>query len=127
MKVLVVEDSSSMRAYLTTILESGSESYDLEIVEAASGFEALKTLPHHKFDAILTDINMPDINGLELVRYVRESERHARTPLVLISTDARAADRERGLKLGADAYITKPFEPEELLAVVRKVLSAHSA
>ena len=64
---------------------------------------------------------------LELVRYVRESERHARTPLVLISTDARAADRERGLKLGADAYITKPFEPEELLAVVRKVLSAHSA
>jgi two-component system chemotaxis response regulator CheY len=70
---------------------------------------------------------MPDINGLELERYVRESERHARTPLVLISTDSRAADRERGLKLGADAYLTKPFEPEELLAVVRRVLSAHTA
>src|SRR5438094_4864827 len=77
MKVLVVEDSSSMRAYLTTILESGSESYDLEIVEAASGFEALKTLPHHKFDAILTDINMPDINGLELVSFLKNrSEEH---------------------------------------------------
>src|SRR5881398_1091863 len=71
MKILVVEDSSSMRAYLTTIIEGGTESYELEIVEAASGFEALKTLPHHKFDAILTDINMPDINGLELVSFLK--------------------------------------------------------
>ena len=69
MKILVVEDSSSMRAYLATIIEGGTESYDLEIVEAASGFEALKTLPHHRFDAILTDINMPDINGLELGQF----------------------------------------------------------
>src|SRR6266498_736599 len=65
MKILVVEDSTSMRAYLATIIEGGTESYDLEIVEAASGFEALKTLPHHHFDAILTDINMPDIHGLD--------------------------------------------------------------
>ena len=75
LKVLVVEDSCSMRAYLTTIIEGGTEAYDLEIVEAASGFEALKTLPHHKFDAILTDINMPDINGLELVSLPQEPPR----------------------------------------------------
>src|SRR5256885_7634265 len=85
MKVLVVEDSSSMRAYLTTILESGSESYDLEIVEAASGFEALKTLPHHKFDAILTDINMPDINGLELVSFLKNHPVYKTIPIMVIS------------------------------------------
>ena len=84
MKVLVVEDSSSMRAYLTTILESGSESYDLEIVEAASGFEALKTLPHHTFDAILTDINMPDINGLELVSFLKNHPVYRSIPIMVI-------------------------------------------
>jgi two-component system chemotaxis response regulator CheY len=91
MKVLVVEDSSSMRAYLTTILESGSESYDLEIVEAASGFEALKTLPHHKFDAILTDINMPDINGLELVSFLKNHPVYKTIPIMVISTESTTA------------------------------------
>ncbi|HZS38516.1 MAG TPA: response regulator [Polyangia bacterium] len=123
-RVLVVEDSTTMRGFVTATLESSG---GFQVTQAPSGFEALKILPRAQYDVIITDINMPDINGLELVRYVRESERHARTPLVLISTDARAADRERGLKLGADAYLTKPFEPEELLAVVRKVLSAHTA
>ncbi len=87
MKILVVEDSSSMRAYLTTIIESGTESYDLEIVEAASGFEALKTLPHHKFDAILTDINMPDINGLELVSFLKNHPVYRSIPIMVISTE----------------------------------------
>jgi two-component system, chemotaxis family, chemotaxis protein CheY len=123
-RVLVVEDSATMRGFVTATLESSGA---FTVTQAPSGFEALKILPRSQYDVIITDINMPDINGLELVRYVRESERHARTPLVLISTDARAADRERGLKLGADAYLTKPFEPEELLAVIRKVLSAHPA
>ena len=72
MKILLVEDSASMRSYLANIIESGTEDDDVEIVEAANGFEALKTLPHHKFDAILTDINMPDINGLELVSFLEQ-------------------------------------------------------
>ena len=63
---------------------------------------------------------MPDINGLELMRFVRESRRTRATPLIIISTDSREADRERGLALGADAYLAKPFAPEELLEVVRK-------
>src|SRR5438045_9751794 len=102
MKVLVVEDSSSMRAYLTTILESGSESYDLEIVEAASGFEALKTLPHHKFDAILTDINMPDLNGLELVSFLKNHPVYKSIPIIIISTDSTADDRRRSAALRPD-------------------------
>jgi len=126
MKVLVVEDSSSMRAYLTTILESGSESYDLEIVEAASGFEALKTLPHHKFDAILTDINMPDINGLELIRFVRQSAHHRQIAVLIISTQSAERDKKRGLALGADAFLAKPFSPEELRGAVVQSLSGRS-
>ena len=122
MKILVVEDSSSMRAYLTTIIESGTESYELEIVEAASGFEALKTLPHHKFDAILTDINMPDINGLELVQFMRKSELHKQTPILLISTQSSDRDRQRGLTLGADGYLAKPFTQEGLLQETRRHL-----
>ena len=88
MKILVVEDSTSMRAYLTTVIEGGTESYDLEIVEAASGFEALKTLPHHTFDAILTDINMPDINGLELVSFLKNHPVYKTIPIMVISTES---------------------------------------
>src|SRR5438094_8452746 len=114
MKVLVVEDSSSMRAYLTTILESGSESYDLEIVEAASGFEALKTLPHHTFDAILTDINMPDINGLELVSLLKNHPVYRTIPIMVISTEPSDEDRKRAAALGAEEYLLKPFQAGEL-------------
>ena len=124
MKILVVEDSSSMRAYLTTIIEGGSESYDLEIVEAASGFEALKTLPHHKFDAILTDINMPDINGLELIKFVRDSEHLRGTPVLIVSTQSGERDRERGLALGANRFLAKPFTPEALRDAVSKSLAS---
>jgi two-component system chemotaxis response regulator CheY len=121
-KVLVVEDSSSMRAYLTTILESGSESYDLEIVEAASGFEALKTLPHHKFDAILTDINMPDINGLELVSFLKNHPVYKSIPIMVISTESTDEDRKRAAALGAEEYLVKPFETAELIDKLRRLL-----
>jgi len=122
MKVLVVEDSSSMRAYLTTILESGSESYDLEIVEAASGFEALKTLPHHKFDAILTDINMPDINGLELVSFLKNHPIYKSIPIMVISTESTDEDRKRAAALGAEEYLVKPFETADLIDKLRRLL-----
>ena len=59
---------------------------------------------------------MPDINGLELIRFIRDSEQHKTTPLIIISTDGRDADRDRGLKLGANDYLIKPFAPEQLLA-----------
>jgi two-component system, chemotaxis family, chemotaxis protein CheY len=122
MKVLVVEDSSSMRAYLTTVLESGSEAYDLEIVEAASGFEALKTLPHHKFDAILTDINMPDINGLELVSFLKNHPVYKTIPIMVISTESTDEDRRRAAALGAEEYLVKPFQTGELMDKLRRLL-----
>jgi two-component system chemotaxis response regulator CheY len=121
MKILVVEDSSSMRAYLTTIIE-GTEVDDLEIVEAASGFEALKTLPHHRFDAILTDINMPDINGLELVSFLKNHPVYRSIPIMVISTESTEEDRRRAAALGAEEYLTKPFDAADLMEKLRRLL-----
>jgi two-component system chemotaxis response regulator CheY len=118
-RVLVVEDSATMRGFVTATLEAAGP---FSVTQAESGFHALKMLPRAHYDLIITDINMPDINGLELVRFIRDSEQHKRTPLIIISTDGREADRDRGLKLGANAYLTKPFSPEELLATANKLL-----
>ena len=122
MKILVVEDSTSMRAYLTTLIEAGTESYELEVVEAASGFEALKTLPHHKFDAILTDINMPDINGLELVSFLKNHPVYRAIPIMVISTEGTEEDRKRAAALGAEEYLVKPFQSGELVDKLRRIL-----
>lgn len=120
MKLLVVEDSHSMRAYLTTLLESEDE--ELEIIEASSGFEALKVLPHHELDAILTDINMPDISGLELVSFLKNHPTYKKIPIMVISTEASEEDRKRAESLGAEEYLVKPFEPEVLSDKLSKLL-----
>src|ERR1700674_1981140 len=99
MKILVVEDSSSMRAYLTAIIEGGAEAYDLEIVEAASGFEALKTLAHHKFGATLTAINTPAPNGLHLVSFLNNPPVYRTIPIMVISTESSDEDRRRAAAL----------------------------
>jgi two-component system chemotaxis response regulator CheY len=118
-RVLVVEDSATMRGFVTAALESAGP---YTVTQAESGFEALKCLPRARFELIITDVNMPDINGLELVRFIRDSETHKTTPLIIISTDGREADRDRGMKLGANAYLTKPFSPEKLLEIVRSLV-----
>jgi two-component system chemotaxis response regulator CheY len=122
MKILLVEDSASMRSYLANIIESGTEDDDVEIVEAANGFEALKTLPHHKFDAILTDINMPDINGLELVSFLKNHPIYKSIPIMVISTESTAEDRSRAEALGVEEYLNKPFEAPELVDKLRRLL-----
>src|SRR3989441_11950327 len=121
MKILLVEDSASMRSYLSNIIENGTDD-DVEIVEAANGFEALKTLPHHKFDAILTDINMPDINGLELVSFLKNHPVYKNIPIMVISTESTEEDRSRAEALGAEEYLSKPFEAPELVDKLRKLL-----
>ena len=108
-----------MRAFVVATLEAEG---NFDVVTAASGFEALKLLPRERFDILITDINMPDINGLELIRFVRDNPVHAKAPLVIISTDGAERDRDRGIKLGANAYLVKPFSPEVLLDTVRRVL-----
>ena len=119
-RILIVEDSETMRALLASTLEELEQ--PVKITEAASGFEALRCLPREPYDLIVTDINMPDINGLELVSFVRNSDAYRSIPLVIVSTEGSERDREKGLDLGADAYLVKPFEPEEIRDVVRDLL-----
>lgn len=118
-RVLVVEDSSAMRAFVRAALEEGG--IVQEVVEAESGFEALRILPREAFELAIVDINMPDVNGLELIRFMRSSDRHADTPLLIISSGASERDRERGLGLGANAYLAKPFTAEALVEAVQRL------
>ena len=119
-RILVVEDSSAMRAFVRAALEDAE--VVREVVEASSGFEALRILPRESFDLAVVDINMPDVNGLELIRFMRGSEAHRETPLLVISSEASERDRERGLTLGANAYLAKPFSAEALVSAVRALL-----
>jgi two-component system, chemotaxis family, chemotaxis protein CheY len=124
-RILVVEDSASTRSLVRAILEDPLFAADVgpvEVTEAQSGFDAMRWLPRTKFDLILTDINMPDVNGLELIHFIRRSEQYRSTPLVIISTQATERDVERGKKLGADAYVPKPFTPEALREACARVL-----
>ncbi len=119
-KILIAEDSPTMRALIVSTIDALG---DYETFEAANGFEALRLLPREKVDLIITDINMPDINGLELVSFIRNNENYKKTPLFIISTEGSERDREKGLALGADAYLVKPFTPDELQSLIQEYLS----
>lgn len=121
-RFLIVEDSATMRSLLASSLEDLPA--PTKIVEAESGFEALRFLPREDFDLVVTDINMPDINGLELVSFIKNNEKYASIPLVIVSTEGSERDREKGLGLGADAYLVKPFDPDDLRRVVTDLLAA---
>ena len=118
-KDLIVEDSKASREFIAATVEAIP---GLEAVQTASGFEALKILPRHRFELIITDINMPDINGLELINFVKKNPNYRDVPLFVITTEGREQDRERGLALGAAEYLVKPFSPESLEALVRRYL-----
>lgn len=129
-KILVVEDSAAARALVRSILEDASFSTGFggcEVVEASCGFDAMRLLPRDRYDLIITDINMADINGLELIKFIRKSEHHGTTPLMIISTQASERDIERGLALGANAYTPKPFTPDQLRAACGKLLTGDAA
>lgn len=119
-RILIVEDSSAMRAFVRAALEEAG--VVREVVEASSGFEALRILPREAFELAIVDINMPDVNGLELIRFMRGSEAHKTTPLLVISSESSERDRERGLSLGANAYLAKPFTAEALTGAVRALV-----
>jgi two-component system chemotaxis response regulator CheY len=126
-RVLLVEDSASMRAFVRTALESAAALGELEIAEAQSGFDALRLLPRGAWDLVITDINMPDINGLELISFIKKSEAHKGTPILIISTASSERDRDRGMLLGASGYLVKPFTAESLVQHALEQIGAQSA
>ena len=125
-RILVVEDSMATRSFIRSALEGAERFAPCEIVEASSGFDALRLLPRGPYDLVITDINMPDINGFELVQFIRKSDRHRYTALMIVSTQSSEKDRERGLQLGADEFMAKPLELDTLVSAVDRLLSGRT-
>lgn len=118
--ILIADDSATMRAMVVATVEALG---DYQIVEASSGFEALRLLPRDHIDLILTDINMPDINGLELISYLRNNPNYKNIPVFIISTEGSSKDIEKGKQLGADEYLVKPFSPDTLQQLIKRYLN----
>jgi two-component system chemotaxis response regulator CheY len=120
---LVVEDSPMMRQLLVLAL---SRLKSLRVTEADDGVDGLRKLVTGKFDIILTDINMPIMDGLKLVKRVRSDPNHKDVPIIVITTEGSTEDRQRALQLGANAYITKPIQAPQVIAKVKELLKIDS-
>lgn len=116
---LVVDDSPSMRRQLRLALEQGG----LHVEEASDGAAAWRQLQGAPVDVLLTDVNMPVMDGLKLIALVRASGPHGRTPIVVITTEGAEADRRRAMGLGADAYLVKPVEGEAVVEAVARLVA----
>lgn len=116
---LVVEDSPMMRQLIVFAL---GRIKGLNVSEADDGVDGLRKLASARFDIILTDINMPIMDGLKLIQRVRTDPIHKDTPIVVITTEGGRTDRERALKLGANAYITKPIQAPMVISKVSELL-----
>jgi two-component system chemotaxis response regulator CheY len=116
---LVVEDSPTMRQLIVFALKRIS---GLTVVEADDGVDALRKLSAQKLDIILTDINMPIMDGLKLVKRIRSDEQLKTIPIIIITTEGAEEDRQRALALGANAYITKPIQAPQVIAKVKDLL-----
>jgi len=118
-KILIAEDSAVMRSLIgATVAAMG----DYDVIETPNGFEALRVLPKAMVDLVITDINMPDINGLELINFIRSNPNYKNLPVVIVSTEGSEKDRKRGINLGANAYLVKPFVPEDLQNIIKEFL-----
>ena len=116
-KILAVDDSVSIRKSITFIL--GQEGY--EVVEAVDGNDGLAKARAEKFDLVITDINMPGMDGIELIKNLRQEASYKFTPLIALTTENQMSKMEEGKAAGATGWIVKPVVAEKLLAVVKKV------
>ncbi len=119
--ILVTDDSAIMRMFLVMSLK---RMLSVNIVEAVNGIDALVKLKSGKFDLLLTDMNMPEMNGAELIRSVRIGM-NSTIPIVLITTKGETQDRELGMKLCANSYLTKPVNNVELIKTVLNYLGGY--
>jgi len=120
--ILIADDSSIMRMFLVMSLK---RMIKVKITEAVNGIDALAKLKGDKFDLLLTDMNMPEMNGAELIRCVRIGMK-SDMPIVIITTMGEIKDREIGMSLGARDYLTKPVNQAELIKTVLKLLGGYN-
>jgi two-component system chemotaxis response regulator CheY len=116
--IMVVDDSTSVRQMVAfTIKNCG-----YEVVEAKDGRDALGKIDHKQVDMIITDLNMPNLDGIGLIRGVRATPGHKFIPIIMLTTESQESKKTEGRQAGATGWIVKPFRPEQLVGVVKKVL-----
>jgi two-component system chemotaxis response regulator CheY len=121
-RALVIDDSQAMRRSIMYALQRLG---GVVCVEAGDGADGLKKFTQGQFDLVLTDINMPLMDGLKLISHIRQAPEHRDVPIVVITTEGAAADRERAMALGASAYLVKPVQARVVLETVKGLLNLH--
>lgn len=116
--ILIVDDSASMRQLVAFALEDAGHS----VVQAVDGQDALSKADGGSFDMVVTDLNMPNVDGLDLIRGLRQKPAYKFTPIVMLTTESQDSKKQEGRSAGASGWIVKPFTPEQLLGVVRKFI-----
>ncbi len=114
--ILIVDDSASMRQLVTFALKSAG----YEVIAAVHGKDGLEKLKAGKVDMIVTDLNMPEMDGIELIKNVRKNPASKFTPIVMLTTESQDTRKQEGKSAGASGWLVKPFKPEELVEVVKK-------
>jgi twitching motility two-component system response regulator PilH len=117
-KVLVVEDSPPQREMISSLLKDNG----MNVTSASDGIEALEQIEQDRPDIVVLDIVMPRMNGYELCRRLKDNPTTKELPVVMCSTKGEEFDRYWGMRQGANAYIAKPFQPQELVGTVKKLL-----
>ncbi|MFP4496732.1 MAG: response regulator [Vulcanimicrobiota bacterium] len=117
--ILVVDDSKTIRNLLEYILKTHGHQVD----KADDGLIALEMVFSGNYDLVITDINMPRMDGLEFIKQVRELEEYKFLPIVVLTTESKEEDRRKGIKAGANVYLVKPSDPETLIANVKMLLA----
>ncbi|NJL40705.1 MAG: response regulator [Leptolyngbyaceae cyanobacterium RM2_2_4] len=116
--VLIVDDSQTLRHMLSEILTDSG----MSVLEATNGVEAKEQIQAEFPDLVITDLIMPEMNGYELCRWIKSEPKTQSIPVLICSTKSEEFDRYWGMKQGADAYITKPFHPPEMVQTVKRLL-----
>ena len=119
-KILSVDDSPSVRKLVEFTLKSKG----FQVASAEDGLAALEIMANEQFDAIVLDINMPRMNGLEFLEKMKSNDAYASIPVIMLTTEGQEEDQDKALDLGATAYIVKPFKPTLLLRIVDKTLAS---
>lgn len=122
-KILIVDDEVHIRMLLEQTLEELEEDCGVEILSAQNGEEGLELIRSEKPDVVFLDIMMPKLNGYEVCQRVKEDPAITSIGIVLLTAKGQEVDRRQGLELGASRYMTKPFDPDEVLRVARELLN----
>ena len=117
--VLVVDDSSTVRKFVSVSLEMQGFS----VTTACDGMDALEKLPTKKFDLVITDLNMPNMDGFELIKGLRVNSEYCDLPVIILTSLSDETNKEQGAKLGVSSYVVKPFSLEKIQYEVSKYVS----